>query len=198
MRGERALTRKRRIRYPSKREMNLYTPRRTGNSLSLVIPAALLMAVLVGLFTRFAVLDRLRRLYESERELGEMQARLATAAAELGEYEQVREDYYRRTDAYLSESDAALVDRLDILALLEARLPAYAEMGSVSITDNSAVLRLYAASLDDIAALQRSLEAEELVKEVTVYNAGKNIATEDGTGYVEATVLVRLGQEAEE
>ena len=41
-------------------------------------------------------------------------------------------------------------------------------------------------------------EAEELVKEVTVYNAGKNIATEDGTGYVEATVLVRLGQEAEE
>ena len=50
--------------------MNLYTPRRTGNSLSLVIPAALLMAVLVGLFTRFAVLDRLQSLYESERELG--------------------------------------------------------------------------------------------------------------------------------
>lgn len=188
---------KKKVRYPSKTEMNLYTPVRDGNSPELVIPVALLLAVIVGLFTKFCVLDRLAKVSAAQAELHTLQDQLESINTELENYDVVRENYYRYTRAYMNEGDAEIVDRLKLAALLEKYVPAYADTASVTITGNSVVLKLYAPTLDSVAALQRVLETDELVSGVTVYNADKNHYSEAGTPYVEASLLIRAEEAAQ-
>lgn len=186
------------IRYPSKTEMNLYFPVRDGNSPEIVIPAAILLALIVALFTKFCVLDRLEKVRLAQRELDTLQIRLSELDEQLETFEQTREDYYRYTRAYMTEGDAQTVDRLEIIAMLERNVPAYADYDTVTISGNSVVLKLYSAALDNVAVLQRVLEKDELVSSVTVYNADKNHYAEDGTPYVQAALLIRLAEEVAE
>ena len=192
------MNKNKKLRYPSKSEMNLYAPVRDGNSPEIVIPTAIFLAVAIALFTKFCVLDRLAKVNAAEAELSQLQTQLAEIDKSLENYDQVREDYYRYTRAYMTEGDAQTVDRLEIIAMLDRNVPTYADYDTVTITGNSVVLKVYSASLDNVAALQRLLENDKLVDSVTVYNADKNYYSEQGTPYVQASLLIRLVQEVAE
>lgn len=192
------MKRNKKIRFPEKTEMNLYVPVRNGNSPELVIPTAVLLALLIGLFTKFCVLDRLEKVREAESEYLTLQNRLSELDETLKDYDKVTEDFYRYTDAYLTEGDAQTVDRLEIISMLDRNVPAYADYDTVTISGNSVVLKVYSPSLDNVALLQRRLENDALVDNVTVYNADRNYYSESGTPYLQASLLIRLMQEVAE
>ena len=156
-----------------KTSMNLYIREKDGNSLSIVLPTLIVIIVVVGLFAKFAVFDRLSALHELQNEESRLSAQLAEMNASLADYDQVRSDYRRYSGKYLDDAARSYVDRLEIFALLDRVVSENGTVSSIDITGNTVSVKLTASSLAEIAAMRSRLEAEPYVSSISVKTADR-------------------------
>ena len=183
------------LKLPKKQTMNLCAREKSDNSLSKVLPVFLLLVIFVAVFAKFGVIDRFAALSETRSRYEAAQTQLAELNSSLSDYDQVQEDYYRYTKHYLTADELALMDRVELLDLLETKSRNLAYITSVSITGNAAVIKVRADTLADVATLRLSLEKADGVTGVTVYNADTTEATEENAQYVTASLLVDVAKE---
>ena len=156
---------------PTKKKMNLYVKVKDGNSLSLVIPTAIILAVIVFAVYKIGVVERYQKLNELRSEVRTMSAQAESLKEQTANYNDVYLDYVHYTRHYETPEEAQLVLRVKILDLVTKTMEPIGEFNSVSITDNMVSVTITVSELEDFASIRRELEKTDWVDTVYVNNA---------------------------
>ncbi len=202
--NKKALAPKRRKgKYPSKQTLNLvYKEKDTGRQAFIIIAIVLFFVILFS-FAWFVVRKQLsdsakaRNKHDSKKvELMEMQ-RIA------GQYEGIEELYSHYGTSYMNADEIAIQDRMDVLNTINAEISLSQGLSSISLSGNTAVVRLMSLELREVSSIVANLESSPIVTYV-----GVNTAAMDREGglvrlsgsLVQATITIDfksnvLGQE---
>jgi len=156
-------------RVPIKKTMNFVQNDR-NLSLKKVALFFMILLVLSALFLKLAVLEPLARKNAAETELLARQAQLESLNRTLESYEQIKAEYGRYSDGWLTESDIRLVDRLDILNLVEEEIAPGASIENLAVNHNVLTLNIAGISLEEAGTLVQQLENHPIVESASVYN----------------------------
>ncbi len=170
--------------YPTKTSMNLYVTESTLK-LNRVIPVAVVLLVLVGLFIKFGVVDQYARLQTKEAELSRQQLELTQMENQLVNYDAVLATY----QSYSSTGDPDAVDAISVLNLVTAQIMPYANVTNISLNSDVLSLTISGTSLSTVGDLASKLNGQDMVESVSVSTAANNANA--GTGDV-ATLTVKL------
>lgn len=175
--------------YPAKRTMNLYyKPDRTTKPATIALYVLFALTILLGL-SKLLVYDLWAEVREAERQLEAVQSQLSSAMAELEGYDQVQERYSRYS---ATEEERALVDRMEVLALLDSAMSGTARMDSASISGDTVQVQFSGATLAQTAQIVEALEASPIVAGTVVNTAA---TTQDAGALVQTSVQIQLTKE---
>ncbi|MDY3617753.1 hypothetical protein [Agathobaculum sp.] len=155
-------------RYPSKSYLNLAMRERTANSPSRILPLAIVCAVLIGLFAKFAVVDRLVAVAAAQGKVAELRQQIDALSQDTAGYDELLTEYARYTAGWMTDEERSIPNRLVIFSLLEQDVLPTANLRGFSVTDNQVVFDLNRLSLKDASAIETRLRAREEVSAVTV------------------------------
>lgn len=178
--------------YPTKRSMNLfYKPDRTTRPATIALYVLFVLVCLLGL-SKLLVYDLWDETRQAEAEAAAEQARFRAVMEELSDYNEVRERYnlYSAT-----EEEDTLVDRMEVLALVESVTGGVDKINTVSVSGGAAQLQISGITLADAARIVRELEASPIVAGTTVNTAA---TTEDSGDQIQASVFIQLQKEGTE
>ena len=182
--------------YPAKRSMNLYyKPDRTTKPATISLYVLFVLACLLGL-SKPLVYDLLAETAAAREILAAAEEELNGVMLELTDYTQVQERYLRYS---ATDEEQALVDRMEVLALLEGAVEPAAEMETISISGDTVQLRFDKGTLAQASQIVRALEGSPLVESVTANTALTTETTPpDVSAPVQVNILIRLQKEAAE
>lgn len=184
--------------YPVKRSMNLfYKPDRTTKPATIALYALFILVCLLGL-GKFLVYDLWAETAQARRTLAAAEEERSGVMAQLADYSEVRERYNRYA---ATEEERELLDRMEILALLDEAVGATADMESISVSANTVQLQFSGVPLAETARIVKKLEASPLVASTTVSTAAttqEGAAPQDDSAPVQTSMLIQLQKEAEE
>jgi len=180
--------------YPVKRSLNLYyKPDRTTKPATIALYVLFVLACLLGL-GKFLVYDLWTETAEARRALTAAEEQLGGVMLELTDYNEVRERYSRYS---ATDEERDLIDRMDVLTLLDGAVSATARMDAIAISGGSAQIQFSGVTLAQTARIVNALESSPIVAG-TVVNTAATTETEAAGGLVQANVLIRLQKEAAE
>ncbi|MDO4271200.1 MAG: hypothetical protein Q4C72_09810 [Eubacteriales bacterium] len=181
-------------RYPEKTSLNLAMRERTINSPSRIIPIAVVLAVLIGLFAKFAVIDRLMAVNLAQREVAEIKRQVDELDAANAGYDELLDEYALHSTSWMSTMELALVDRAAVFGLLESAVLPSAQLRDLSMQENTLSLSLTGLSLRDASDIVTRLKARDDVLDVSVYTAGSAAGLDNTrTGSVTMTITLTNG-----
>ena len=162
--------------YPSKRTMNLlYKPDRTTKPATIALYVLFVLTLLLGL-AKLMIYDLWAEVQQERQTLANLSAQIEAAEQELADYDEVWEQYNRYA---ATDEERAIIDRIEVLTLLDAAIGSNARLSSLSQT----------------AQIVSRLEASPLVAFTEVNTA----ATQEQTGtQVMASVYIQLQKEGAE
>lgn len=177
---------------PTKGTMNLYyKPDRTTKPATIALYVLFALTVLLGL-SKVLVYDLWVEVEETRATLAVAESRLASVMAELSDYDEVEERYFRYA---ATEEEQALVDRMDVLFLLDSAIGTGTQINSISISGAEVQVRFSGVTLAQTARIVSTLESSPLVAGTTVTTAA---TTQDEGALVLATVRIQLQKEVAE
>ena len=103
------------------------------------------------------------------------------------DYEEVKKDYSHYGMGYLDDSEILLVDREDVLDLLDKYALKNADIKTLAVTDNTVTLTVEKTRLNAISSIVKELEADPDVAFVTVNVAGTDREVNAGSGNKQVT-----------
>ena len=118
--------------YPTKTSMNLfYKPDRTTKPATVALYTLFVLTCLLGL-SKLLVYDVWMENQKAQRALASVQDQLNSTMIQLSDYNEVRERYslYSAT-----EEEQALIDRMEVLDLLDGALGTQARLDAVAISE---------------------------------------------------------------
>ena len=182
-----------------KRSMNLfYKPDRTTRPATIFMYALFAFVCLLGL-GKILVYDVWAETNSARKNLAEMEAWRNEVMLQLTDYREVKERYNRYA---ATEEERALIDRMEILALLEEKVGATAVMNSIVITGDTVQLQFSGVTLSEVARIVRKLEADPIVKSTVVSTAATTQegvdSADDSSGLVRANMQILLQKEVAE
>lgn len=178
-------------RYPEKTTLNLAIRERTMSSPSRLIPIVALLALLIGLFAKFAVVDRLLAVTLAQRDVAVLEQQLAALDAQNEGYDDLLTEYARHSSGWMRAEEVMLFDRAAIFALLERDVLPSASLRSFSVTENMLTLDLSQLSLQDASDIVSRLTARSDVVGVTMSTAAQGQALDNTrTGAVSMTITL--------
>lgn len=167
---------KKKGQYPSKTELNLAVQYSASAMRGSTVAAFLILLIAVGGFTKILVLDQLNRVNAAQDQVAVFRQQLDEEKAANDEYESVAEEYDRYFYTGFTDEELSVVDRMEILNLLEEKLMSSAKVEDVSVSGNSVSVNLSDLSLQQLSDLISRLKESEIVEDVTVYSAGTGTA----------------------
>ena len=179
------------IKYPTKKTLNLMIKEKSLASPSRLIPILLLIVVGAFAFSKFAVVDRLEKVSRAEAELSTMKNQLELIQNAFSDYDAVEDQYSR----YSYENfDRTIPDRIDVLEMLEFWFMPVCRIQSLTMNGRDLSMTIADIDMDTITYLNGVLTHEEPMVEsikVTSYvdNTDKDQA---GDRTVTATVNIYL------
>ena len=183
------LIKHKKIKLPSKKTMNLYQIEVTDNSWQRVIPYAILIIVIVFVFTKFGVFQRISQLNTLNEQVSEAQSQLDKFNNSLVDYDDVKSEYIRYTNDYMLEEEGKLVDRTRIIGLIGDYVSNIGEIKRYAITDNTVSLEVIVDTLDDVRLIRKQLETVDWIGRITVNTATKITSSTDKDKVVASIVF---------
>ena len=184
--------------YPDKRSMNLfYKPDRTTKPATVTLYALFALVCLLGL-GKILVYDVWMETVQARHALEAAETERNSIIVELTDYHEVKERYSRYS---ATEEERALIDRMEIPALLDEAVGATADMNILSISANTVQLQFSGVTLAQSAQIVQALEASPIVAGTTVNTAATTQAEgapADDSAPVRTTMLIQLQKEVEE
>lgn len=184
--------------YPVKRSMNLYyKPDRTTKPATVALYVLFILVCLLGL-GKFLVYDVWQETVQAQRTLAAAEEKRNDIMVQLADYNEVKERYNRYA---ATEEERALLDRMEILALLDSAVGATADIGAISISANTVQLQFSGVTLAQTAEIVKKLEASPLVASTTVSTAAttrEGGAVQEASAPVQANMLIQLQKEVAE
>lgn len=174
--------------------MNLfYKPDRTTKPATIALYVLFALVCLLGL-GKFLVYDLWVETSDAQRALAAAETQLNGVMAELTDYNEVRERYNRYS---ATDEEQALIDRMEVLALLDDAVGSAAAMDVVSINGDLVQIQFSGVTLAQTAQIVRELESSPIVAGTTV-NTAATTPEQAASSLVQASVLIQLQKEAAE
>lgn len=182
--------------YPVKRSMNLfYKPDRTTKPATIALYVLFALVCLLGL-GKFLVYDVWEETAQAQRALAAAEAERNGVMAQLADYNEVKERYSRYS---ATEEERALIDRMEVLALLDEAVGATADISAISIGGSTVQLQFSGVTLAQTAEIVKKLEASPIVAYTMVNTAATTQSgAADASAPVQASVLIQLQKEVSE
>lgn len=177
------------VRYPDKTSINLLMQDKSVRDPKFQIILFVLFALILALFVKFMVIDKLAEAYEAEKAYTQMQTQIDQLRASNEKYDQVREEYSHYSNGYLNDEEKAEQDRMAMMRVIKSNVITKSEIQSVEISGNVATLTIDNIRLRTVSDIVASLEKDDLVSFVTVSTAGTNT---DSNAMVTATVIINF------
>ena len=177
----------------SKRTLNLAFHESSLNPKRL-IPIALVVILCGLLFAKFGFLDQFARKTAAYNELAEKQAQLQAINNKLMGYDELAEKYGRYSYGWMTDTEASLVDRMDVLDILENTIYPVAHIQDFAVNNNILAVNISGLTLDQTSALVQQLEDHPLISSVSVYSA----TSEDPTSQAKIAMTIILEKGGEE
>ena len=183
--------------YPAKRSMNLfYKPDRTTKPATIALYVLFALVCLLGL-SKLLVYDVWVETAQARQSLAAAEQQRDSLLLELTDYSEVWERYSRYS---ATEEERALIDRMEVLALLDEAVGSTASMDAVSIGGDTVQLQFSGVTLAQTARIVKALEASPIVS-YTMVNTAATTQSEgapaDDSAPVQASVLIQLQKEAQ-
>ena len=154
--------------FPSKTTMNLAMREEGSIPRKKLIPALLLLAVLICLFGKFAVADRINQVHISEQKSQIVLNQKASLENALKDYDEVKAKYARYSDQDLPEERQGTVSRTVMLDILEQKIMPVSRVNNLAIAGNLMSLELEEISLQTATSVVDQLYTLPAVKNVEV------------------------------
>lgn len=183
---------RRKANYPAKRSMNLYyKPDRTTKPATAALYVTFVLVCLLGL-SKLLVYDVWMETNQARNTLAAAERELDNVMQELADYSEVRMRYSRYS---ATEEERSLIDRMEILKLLDDAVSVTASMDTVEIRGNTVQLQFSGVTLAQTAQIVKALDASPIVASTTVNTAATTERTAD---LVQASILIHLREEGTE
>lgn len=189
------------IRCPQKTGINLnIEENRDRDRLTLLI-GVVAIAALVAVAVNFGVIAQYKRLDKAQAEYNQVHSQYTQTQEALQDYDRVLLEYRTYSMDWMSgtgdgsEDLTAIVDRQQVLALLETEMLSRGRLTSVQIIDNKMNVSMSGMSLDQISDMFAILRRSPIVSDVALDLA----STEDGNvaAILDFTVRITLRQAEE-
>lgn len=181
-------------KYPTKTTMNLAQKEIGENSFSRVALPAILIGVLVLAFVKFGIYDQFTAVNEANLSLETTKSKLDDMNDQLLAYGEIEKQYKLYSYGYLSEEEAALVDRTEVLDMIEQRMMSISTVYDIQVSGNTLVVGFSGVTLERVGDLTTELRALPMVVGVNVTTASTK---ESDSGLVATTMLITLQQPQE-
>lgn len=181
-------------KYPEKTCVNLVIREHTPRQISRAAGLALVLAVAVGLFCKFAVIDRLAAANRAEAAAQAAVRQLETLQAANADYNEVLEEYARAFSLDpTADGTVQAADCLEVLALVEGQLMPGAGVAAFSYTANVLSVQLTGITLNGASALLAGLYQNPMVANVELSTADAEVAgVADENATLTMTVLLNV------
>ena len=136
-----------------------------------VLPAVLIIAAAILIFSKVGIMDQLNKKAEAYDALGVKQDQLAAYTSKLADYDKLADEYGRYSYGWMTDSEASLVDRMDVIGLLEEKITPTAKIDDFAINDNTLTVNISGLTLEQTSTMVQDLETSPLVASVSVYTA---------------------------
>lgn len=176
----------------SKKTMNLAFHESSINPKTLV-PTVAVIVIAAAVFLKFGFLDQNAKKMDALAQLSAKQEQLAAYTAKLQEYDALASEYGRFSYGWMTEQEAGMVDRMQILSIIENIIDPDAAVVTFAINNNVINANISGLSLNQTSELVNKLEENSLVTNVTVYNA----KSEDADLNASVSMTIVLAKEAE-
>ncbi len=180
--------------YPNKQYINILDGMKSDENRTLEILFFIVFLIALAAFTKFGVIDKIAQMSAAEAAYNDMQRQITELKEQNADYEEVKKDYSHYGMGYLDDSEILLVDREDVLDLLDKYVLKNADIKTLNVTDNTVTLTVEKTRLNAISSIVKELEADPDVAFVTVNVAGtdRDVNTGSGNKQVTATMYIEL------
>lgn len=180
--------------YPNKQYINILDGMKSDENRTLEILFFIVFLIALAAFTKFGVIDKIAQMSAAEAAYNDMQRQITELKEQNADYEEVKKDYSHYGMGYLDDSEILLVDREDVLDLLDKYVLKNADIKTLAVTDNTVTLTVEKTRLNAISSIVKELEADSDVAFVTVNVAGtdRDVNTGSGNKQVTATMYIEL------
>lgn len=176
---------------PTKTTLNLYYKEDKASSIATIGLYAVFVLVLCLAALKFGVFDLYAEAKEMETKVADMQTYSDTLLIALKDYNTVKGEYDRYTQAYLTDEEL-LEDRIALLNMLEETVFAESTCLSANILDDTIFISYEDLKLDETSTLVRFVEEYECVKQVDVQTAELTVDSDDGKEKVTTSMIIEL------
>ena len=180
--------------YPNKKYINILDGMKPDENRTLEILIFILFLVARAACTKVGVIGKISEASAAEAAYNDMQRQITELKEQNADYEEVKNDYSHYGMGYLDDSEILLVDREDVLDLLDKYVLKNADIKTLAVTDNTVTLTVEKTRLNAISSIVKELEADSDVAFVTVNVAGtdRDVNTGSGNKQVTATMYIEL------
>lgn len=179
-------------KYPEKTSINLAMRDENADNVKFSLGGFAIFMVVLALFTKFAVIDRLNEANAAEAAYMEVQSQIATLRETNEAYDQVKEEYSHYSNSFLNEEELAEADRIQVLDLLEKCVLPSADVQSLQVTGNAATLTINDTTLNTVSDIVKALESDSRTDYVTVSTAATSNQENAGNQFVTANIVINL------
>ena len=190
--NKKALSKGKAQKMPSKRTMNFVHHQSSFNA-SRMVPIILLMIIVATVFVKFGILDFMDKKMAAYDEVGQKQQQLSDLNKALADYDSVFYQYGRYSYGWMSDDETNMVNRMDVLKLIEEKVGPAAFVEDIAVTDNVLAMNIHGLTLEQASTLVNNLESDNLVDSATVYSA-----VAEKAGEAKIFLSVNLTKEAAE
>ena len=171
------LVKKPAVAVPSKKTMN-FVHHESSFNLKKVLPIVIIIAIVLAVFAKIGIMDPLAKKTAAYNELAAKQDQLAVINTKLAGYDELAMEYGRYSYGWMNETEVNMVNRMDVLKLVEKEIATRAIIDNMAINNNVLTLNIHGITLEQASTMVRSLEESELVESASVYNAVAESAAE--------------------
>lgn len=179
---------KKAIKYPDKKTINLVRYETEKSNLKDIL---VIMLIVVGLiaFAKFGILDQYDKLREAQRQYGIVQDQLTQLRQANARYDEVKAQYDEVTDWYMTTDEKAIVDKEEVIAMLEQDLMPYVELTRVQVSGNTITVSTGITDLATVSTFLLKLQNDPRNATATVTTTSAASSTE-GEERVTASVII--------
>lgn len=167
-----------------KRTMN-FVHHESNFKLRNVLPVILVLAIALPLFAKIGFLDPLEDKNRAYNQLATKQEQLVEIQSRLGDFEELSKKYGRYSYGLMNESEINLVNRMDVLNLVEKEIASKASVENIAVNNNVLTMNIYGVTLEQASTIVNRLESNDLVSQASVNSA----TASDG---VEARIFISI------
>lgn len=168
----------------SKRTMN-FVHHESGFNAGKVAIIALVAVIALVVFVKVGFTDPMAERTEAYNQLYFKQDELDRVQKRLGEFEELEQQYGRYSYGRMDESEINLVNRMDVLELVETEIASSAFVENFAVNNNVLTMNIYGITLKQASTIVNRLESNELVSSASVNSA----TADDG---IEARIFISI------